>query len=87
MDKVGIKVTAINSSTRDEASHLRYERWVMAWANGNIIVAGLEQLKSKEFEQMLLDEVFWARVCGLGFDEVHLLNVWGPHFRKDFLPT
>jgi superfamily II DNA helicase RecQ len=24
-------------------------------------------------------------VCGLGFDEVHLLNVWGPRFRKDFL--
>ncbi|KAF8221012.1 hypothetical protein L208DRAFT_1330535, partial [Tricholoma matsutake] len=28
---------------------------------------------------------FWAWVCSLGFDEVHLLNVWGPHFHKDFL--
>ena len=34
---------------------------------------------------MLLDNVFWARACGLGFDEVHLLNVWGPQFHKDFL--
>ena len=43
-----------------------------------VVVAGPEQLKLKEFEQALLDDVFWARVCGLGFDKVHLLNVWGP---------
>jgi superfamily II DNA helicase RecQ len=86
MDQVGIKVIPINSSTQDEASRLREEElWVTARANGNAIVAGPEQLKSREFEQALLDDVFWAWVCGLGFDEVHLLNVWGPHFRKDFL--
>jgi superfamily II DNA helicase RecQ len=86
MDQVGIQVMAINSSTRDEASRLREEElWVTVRANGNTIVAGPEQLKSKEFEQALLDEVFWARVCGLGSDEVHLLNVWGPRFCKDFL--
>ena len=86
MDQVGINVMAINSSTHDEASRLREEElWVTVRANGNTIVAGPEQLKSKEFEQVLLDDVFWARVCGLGFDKVHLLNIWGPRFRKDFL--
>jgi superfamily II DNA helicase RecQ len=54
-------------------------------AHGNVVVAGPEQLKSKEFEKALLDNAFWAHTCGLGFDEVHILNVWGPQFRKDFL--
>lgn len=86
MDQVGINVTAINSATHNEASCLREEElWVAVRANGNTIVAGPEQLKLKEFEQALLDDVFGAHVCGLGFDEVHLLNVWGPRFRKDFL--
>ena len=44
-----------------------------------------EQLKLKEFEQALLDDLFWVQVCGLEFNEVHLLNIWGPHFCKDFI--
>ena len=31
-----------------------------AQANGNTIVAGPEQLKLKEFEQALLDDIFWT---------------------------
>ena len=86
MDRAGINVVSINSATRDAASRLREEELcVTAWTNGNAIVAGPEQLKLKEFEQALLDDLFWVRVCGLGFDEVHLLNIWGPRFRKDFL--
>jgi superfamily II DNA helicase RecQ len=86
MSKVGLEVTAINSSTRDEAlRHQQEELWVTVRTSGNVIVAGPEQLKSKEFEKSVLNDVFWAWTCGLGFDEVHLLNVWGPHFRKDFL--
>jgi len=86
MSQVGLEVIAINSSTRDEASRHRHEElWLTARSHGNVIVAGPEQLKSKEFEKAVLDEVFWARTCGLGFDEIHLLNVWGPSFRKDFL--
>ena len=53
--------------------------------NGNVIVAGPEQLECNEFEKAVRDDKFWARMCGLGFDEVQLLNVWGPQFRKDFL--
>ena len=86
MDRAGINVISINSATRDAASRLQEEElWVTAQTNGNAIVAGPEQLKSKEFEQALLNDLFWVRVCGLGFDEVHLLNVWGPCFHKDFL--
>ena len=86
MAKVGLEVAAINASTRDEASRLHNEElWVTARTTGNVILAGPEQLKCKEFEKAVRDNIFWARVCGLGFDEVHLLNVWGPCFRKDFL--
>jgi superfamily II DNA helicase RecQ len=86
MCRVGIEAIAINSSTRDEVSHLREEElWVTTRTQGNVIVAGPEQLKSKEFEKSVLSNEFWARTCGLRFDEVHLLNIWGPRFRKDFL--
>ena len=86
MSKIGLRVAAINASTHDEASCLRNEElWVTARAQGNVILAGPEQLKSAEFEKAVRDDVFWARTCGLGFDEVHLLNVWGRQFHKDFL--
>jgi superfamily II DNA helicase RecQ len=86
MNRVGIDAKAINSSSRDEALRLREEElWVTARMRGNVIVAGPEQLKSKEFEKSVLSDEFWARTCGLRFDEVHLLNIWGPCFRKDFL--
>jgi hypothetical protein len=86
MAKVGLKVNAINASTRDEASRLRNEElWVTARTHGNVVLAGPEQLTCAEFEKAVRDDIFWARTCGLGFDEVHLLNVWGRQFRKDFL--
>ena len=86
MSKVGLEVTAINSSTWDEAlRHQQEELWVTVHTSGNVIVASPEQLKSKEFEKTVLNDVFWAQTCGLGFNEVHLLNVWGPRCWKDFL--
>jgi superfamily II DNA helicase RecQ len=86
MSQVGLEVIAINSSTHNKASRLRQEGlWVTVRTHGNIIVAGPEQLKSKEFKKTVLNDIFWACTCGLGFDEVHLLNVWGPQFWKNFL--
>lgn len=86
MSQVGIKVSAINSETRNNVLRREnVELWVKARTEPNVIIAGPEQLKCKEFEQALQHEPFYDRCCGLGFDEVHLLNVWGPHFRKDFL--
>jgi len=86
MTKVGLNVVAINSTTRDEGLRLRNEElWVTVRTNGNVIVAGPEQLKCNEFEKAVRDDKFWARTCGLGFDEVQVLNVWGPQFRKDYL--
>jgi hypothetical protein len=59
--------------------------WVTARKGVTVVVAGPEQLKSDKFEKALRDEAFFDRCCGVGFDEVHLLNIWGPRFRKDFL--
>ena len=82
MAKVGLKVTAINASTHDEASRLHNEElWVTVRTNGDVVLTGLKQLKCAEFEKAVRDDIFWARTCGLGFDEVHLLNVWGWQFR------
>ena len=52
MAKVGLKVTAINASTHDEASRLHKEElWVTVRTNGNVVLAGPEQLKCAEFEK------------------------------------
>ena len=86
MLRVGLRAAAINASTRNEASHIHNEElWVTAHTHINVILAGPEQLKCAEFEKAVRDDIFWARTCSLGFDEVHLLNVWCWQFRKDFL--
>ncbi|KAJ7136424.1 P-loop containing nucleoside triphosphate hydrolase protein [Mycena crocata] len=85
MRSVGLNAIAINSNTREEAQRLRQEElWVTSRKEVNVIVAGPDQLKSDEFEKALRDDHFFNRSCGVGFDEVHLLNAWGRHFRKDF---
>ncbi|KAJ7143647.1 hypothetical protein C8R46DRAFT_1200128 [Mycena filopes] len=86
MRSVGLSAVAINNETREEALRLgKEELWVTARKSVNVILAGPEQLKSDGFERALRDDVFYNRCCGTGFDEVHLLNAWGPRFRKDFL--
>jgi hypothetical protein len=61
MDQAGINVVPINSATHNAASCLQEEElWVMVQMNGNAIVASLEQLKLKEFEQALLNDLFWV---------------------------
>ena len=86
MAKVGLKVTAINSLTHDQVLRLHNEElWVTACTNGDVIPTGPKQLKCANFEKAVWDDIFWARTCGLGFVEVHLLNVWGQQFHKDSL--
>ena len=83
MSKVGLDVITINSLTCDNT--LRYQQeelWVTVYLQGNIIVAGPEQLKSKKFKKNVIDYIFWAWKCELGFDEVHLLMCGGPIFKK-----
>ncbi|KAJ7480358.1 P-loop containing nucleoside triphosphate hydrolase protein [Mycena galericulata] len=86
MTAVGLSALAINSTTCAEALTMRDEDlWLTARKGVNVVVAGPEQLKSDKFELALRDDMFFNRCCGVGFDEVHLLNVWGPRFRQDFL--
>ncbi|KAJ7699249.1 P-loop containing nucleoside triphosphate hydrolase protein, partial [Mycena rosella] len=86
MKKLGFKALAINMETRDEARRRHnQDLWLLARTEPNIILTGPEQLKSSEYEKALRDRTFQDRICGTGFDEVHLLNTWGQSFRKDFL--
>ncbi|KAJ7837647.1 hypothetical protein B0H14DRAFT_3701947 [Mycena olivaceomarginata] len=66
-------------------SLINEELWMTARKGVNVILTGPEQLKSDAFEMSLRDTKFHDRMCGTGFDEVHLLNTWHPQFRKDFL--
>ncbi|KAF9489316.1 hypothetical protein BDN71DRAFT_1477129 [Pleurotus eryngii] len=85
MGTAGLRSLAINSHSREEAFRLRNEElWMTARKFPNVIIAGPEQLRAKEFEKALADSQFYDRISGLGFDEVHLLNSWGSSFRKDF---
>jgi len=59
-------------------------QWVTACTNSDIVLAGPGQLKCAEFEKAVQDYIFWAHTCGLGFDEVHLLNMWVGSFTKTF---
>ncbi|KAJ7887209.1 hypothetical protein B0H13DRAFT_1627544 [Mycena leptocephala] len=82
---LGLNVIAINSLTRSEARQRRNEDlWLLARTQPNVVLTGPEQLKSADFEKALRDDDFYDRICGTGFDEVHLLNSWGSSFRKDF---
>ncbi|KAF9500719.1 hypothetical protein BDN71DRAFT_1501923 [Pleurotus eryngii] len=85
MSAAGLRNLAINSYSWEEASRLRNEElWLTARKFPNVIIAGPEQLRAKEFEKALADGQFYDWISGLGFDEVHLLNSWGSSFRKDF---
>ncbi|KAF4596164.1 hypothetical protein EYR40_008154 [Pleurotus pulmonarius] len=85
MKAMGLETTAINSLTRDEANRRQNEElWQTARKSFSVIISGPEQLRSREFASALDDDDFSRRICGVGFDEVHLLNSWGRSFRKDF---
>ncbi|KAJ6480035.1 P-loop containing nucleoside triphosphate hydrolase protein [Mycena vulgaris] len=82
---LGLDSLAINSETRADAQQRRNEDlWTLARTKPNVILTGPEQLKTADFEKALRDDTFYDRICGTGFDEVHLLNTWGSRFRKDF---
>ncbi|KAJ7115601.1 P-loop containing nucleoside triphosphate hydrolase protein [Mycena crocata] len=86
MKNLGIKAVAINAETQCDARRRHnQDLWFLARTEPNVILTDPEQLKTAEYEAALRDDDFQKRICGTGFDEVHLLNTWGSSFCKDFL--
>ncbi|KAJ7754625.1 P-loop containing nucleoside triphosphate hydrolase protein [Mycena maculata] len=84
MGKLGIAALMINADTV-AAARLRGENlWMKAREGISMLIVGPEQLISKGFQDLLKFESFYDRVCALGVDEIHLLNLWGLSFRKSF---
>ncbi|KAJ7728672.1 hypothetical protein B0H14DRAFT_2640630 [Mycena olivaceomarginata] len=84
MTKLGLKAMAINSETKTVAQQEDKDLWRLARTEPNVVLTGPEQLKTADFEKAIRDTTFYERICGTGFDEVHLLNTWGSTFRKEF---
>ncbi|RDB22161.1 ATP-dependent DNA helicase Q-like 3 [Hypsizygus marmoreus] len=49
-----------------------------------MLLLGPEQLSTRDFELLLQHAGFTKWMCGLGVDEIHLLNSWGAFFRPAF---
>ncbi|KAJ7685855.1 P-loop containing nucleoside triphosphate hydrolase protein [Mycena rosella] len=77
MTKLGVAALTINSETVAAARLRGEDIWARAQAGISILILGPEQLVSKSFRDLLAHEPFYARVCALGVDEIHLLVIWG----------
>jgi Helicase conserved C-terminal domain len=85
MENVGLRGLVINSDTIQEARLRKEDLWKQAETGPNILFMALEQLISKDFNDLIKEDgPFAARVCAIAVDEVHLLNTWGKGWRKAF---
>lgn len=82
---LGLTVLVINHQTLEDARKSRQPSlWIRARQHVSIIILSPEMLASKGFEKLIQHADFSARECGLGVDEIHLLETWGAGFRKAF---
>ncbi|KAJ7224049.1 P-loop containing nucleoside triphosphate hydrolase protein [Mycena pura] len=75
MAKFGLAAVTINSKTAAAARLRGEDLWIKARAGIPMLILGLEQLISKGFRDLLAFEPFYDRVCALGVDEIHLLQI------------
>jgi superfamily II DNA helicase RecQ len=73
MQKAGLTAIIINSDTLDAARKVCRRLWEEAHSKGTVILISPEELKSKEFRDLLDTDAFWERVYAMGVEEVHLM--------------
>ena len=84
MQKVKLAAIVFNSDTVDEARRAGRNLWEEARTKFTMVLLSPEELKSKEFSNLLDSKEFYGRIFALGVDEVHLLYFWGAAFRTRF---
>ncbi|KIY49882.1 P-loop containing nucleoside triphosphate hydrolase protein, partial [Fistulina hepatica ATCC 64428] len=85
LTKYGVRAMAINGNTLHVARQAGHDLWALVRSDDfPAICLSPEQLTSKDFERLLNDKIYVARVCIWGTDEIHLLHSWGHTFRKSF---
>ncbi|KAI0728029.1 P-loop containing nucleoside triphosphate hydrolase protein [Fomitopsis betulina] len=82
--RFGLRSLVINANTLDAARTSGESLWAQARAGVTVIILSPEQLTSRGFEGLLQNHAFRDRVCTLGIDEVHALDMWGSSFRKSY---
>src|ERR1700683_5688572 len=83
MRKVKLAAIVINSDTIDKARQAGRNLWEEAHTGITAILLSLEELKSRQFGN-LLDSIY-SCIFALGVDEVHLLYFWAifrPRFHQ-----
>ncbi|KAJ3964465.1 P-loop containing nucleoside triphosphate hydrolase protein [Lentinula raphanica] len=84
---INLNVLVINKETKDKAILQGLpDLWTTAVNDTTISILLLspEQLTSDEFNKILKNDTFCARLYALSIDELHLLLTWGKSFRKCF---
>ncbi|KAI0734061.1 hypothetical protein C8Q72DRAFT_771610, partial [Fomitopsis betulina] len=73
--RFGLHSLVINANTLDAARASGEILWAQARAGVTVIILSPEQLTSRGFEGLLQNHAFRDRVCALGIDEVHVLDM------------
>ncbi|TFY79570.1 hypothetical protein EWM64_g4443 [Hericium alpestre] len=84
MKGLGLTAVAINANTLHKGRREGENLWESITEGVSMIMVSPEQLTGEDFQKLLDNKVFWARVIALGANEIHLLPAWGALFRKAY---
>jgi hypothetical protein len=82
--EAGLTAIVINLDTVDLARKSKRNIWQEAIKGLTMVMVSLEELASRDFNQLLEVKEFWDRIFALGVDEVHLLYFWGALFQPNY---
>ncbi|KAK7021361.1 hypothetical protein VNI00_017412 [Paramarasmius palmivorus] len=85
MRKYDIPALVINKEQKDEAAKQDKDLFAEARKGYNVILVTPEMLSSPSFGWFIHLSDIIPRLFALMIDEVHLLHVWGPAFRPEYM--